>query len=228
MNNRELLLCVCKEIEGLLDQLVLVGGCATGLLITDVAAPEPRPTKDVDMVIDVINLAEYYKIEKQLRELKFTQSIDDQGVICRWVKNELMLDVMPTNEKILGFTNRWYASAVEHAQHIVIDGLGINYISAPIFIATKLEAFHTRGKSDYWSSHDLEDLISVIDGRNTIIDEMTSAPDKVINYISEHFSAMLDSEAFNEALPGLLPPDKAGQARLNLLLDKITHIARLT
>ncbi len=106
MNNRELLLCVCKEIEVLLDQLVLVGGCATGLLITDVAAPEPRPTKDVDMVIDVINLAEYYKIENRLRELKFTQSIDDQGVICRWVKNELMLDVMPTNEKILGFTNR--------------------------------------------------------------------------------------------------------------------------
>ncbi len=110
----------------------------------------------------------------------------------------------------------------------MIDGLGINYISAPIFIATKLEAFHTRGKADYWSSHDLEDLISVIDGRDTIIDEMTSAPDKVINYISEHFATMLDSEVFNEALPGLLPPDKAGQARLNLLLDKITRIARLT
>lgn len=227
MNNRELLLCVCKEIEVLLDQLVLVGGCATGLLITDIAAPEPRATKDVDMVIDVVNLAEYYKIEKQLRELKFTQSIDDQGVICRWIKNGLMLDVIPTNEKILGFTNRWYASAVEHAQHIMINGLDINYITAPIFIATKLDAFHTRGKADYWSSHDLEDLISVIDGRNTIVDEMKSAPGKVINYVSEQFSAMLDSEVFNEALPGLLPPDKAGQARLNLLLDKITHISKL-
>ena len=161
MNNRELLLAVCKEIEVLLDQLVLVGGCATELLITDVAAPEPRPTKDVDMVVDVASLADYYKIEEQLRELGFTQSIDNQGVICRWIKNGLMLAVMPTNERILGFTNRWYAIAVKNAQQIMINGMNINHITAPIFIATKLDAFLSRGKSDYWTSHDLEDLISV-------------------------------------------------------------------
>ena len=227
MNNRELLLAVCKEIEVLLDQLVLVGGCATELLITDVAAPEPRPTKDVDMVIDVVSLAEYYKVEEQLRELGFTQSMDDQGVICRWIKNGLMLDVMPTNEKILGFTNRWYTCAVENAQQTVINGININHITAPIFIATKLDAFLTRGKADYWMSHDLEDLISVVDGRNTIIDEIRSAPDKVVNYIAEQFTAMLASAVFNEVLPGLLPPDKAGQARLDLLLEKITGISQL-
>ncbi|VAX09705.1 hypothetical protein MNBD_GAMMA25-1231 [hydrothermal vent metagenome] len=117
---------------------MLVGGCATELLITDIAAPEPRPTKDVDMVVDVASLADYYKIEEQLREFGFTQSMDDQGVICRWIKN---------------------------AQQIMINGININHITAPIFIATKLDAFLSRGKADYLLNHDLEDLISVVDGR---------------------------------------------------------------
>ena len=225
MNNQELLIAVCKEIEPLLDQLVLVGGCATELLVTDKAAPSPRPTQDVDMIIDVIYLRRYHDTEAKLREFGFTQTMDDQNIICRWTKNNLMLDLIPTDEKILGFTNRWYTYAVQHPQQTVIDNIAINHISASIFIATKLEAFDSRGKGDYFASHDLEDLIAVIDGRDELMEEIQDAPQEVITFMQQRFSQLLLDENFEDALPGLLPPDAAGQARLNSLIGKLQTIA---
>jgi len=169
MRNKELLLAECSEIKPILDKLVLVGGCATELLITDTAAPATHPTVDVDMVVKVASLVEYYNLEEQLRVLGFTQTQDDQGVICRWKKNDLLLDLMPTDEKILGFTNRWYSLAVEYAENKNINDLKLSYIPASIFIATKIEAFDSRGENDYMLSHDLEDAITVIDGRKNIL-----------------------------------------------------------
>jgi hypothetical protein len=42
-----------KLMQPLLDELVFVGGCATGLLITDPSAGGIRPTKDVDTITQV-------------------------------------------------------------------------------------------------------------------------------------------------------------------------------
>lgn len=176
MNNRELLINVCREVEPLLDQFVLVGGCLTQLLITDSAAPHPRPTQDVDMVVNALTLGDYYKVESKLRDLGFSQSMGEHGIICRWFKGELILDVMPPVKKILGFTNRWYRHAIEFSESISLNGMVINHISAPIFIATKLDAFNSRGKGDFMMSHDLEDLISVIDGRSSIIGDIKASP----------------------------------------------------
>ena len=110
MSNLKLLMMVCHEIEPILDQTVLVGGCATELLLTDKGAPEVRYTTDVDMLIEVISLPEYYKTGNILKELGFRESHD---VICRWEKNGLILDLMPTDEKVLGFSNPWYMDAIK-------------------------------------------------------------------------------------------------------------------
>ena len=58
MSNLLLLTMVCHEIETILEQTVLVGGCATELLLTDKGAPEVRYTTDVDMLIEVVSLVE--------------------------------------------------------------------------------------------------------------------------------------------------------------------------
>lgn len=77
-----------------------------------------------------------------------------------------MLDVMPLDEKVLGFTNIWYRPAINTVEeHEILPGMTIKVISAPYFCATKLEAFKGRGAGDYLASHDLEDIITVIDGR---------------------------------------------------------------
>ncbi len=133
MSNLQLLTMMCHEIEPILEQTILVGGCATELLLTDKAAPEVRYTIDVDMLIEVVSLTEYYQACEQLKSLGFHENHE---VICRWEKNGLILDFMPTDEKILGFGNPWYKDAIKHKSLTVLDGMTVYHISAPYFIAT--------------------------------------------------------------------------------------------
>ncbi|MBF0266226.1 MAG: hypothetical protein HQL46_13255 [Gammaproteobacteria bacterium] len=224
MSNLKLLTSVCSEIEPILDQVVLVGGCATELLITDPAAPEVRYTADVDMLIEVISLNEYYQIGKTLKNMGFKES---QELVCRWKKDDLILDLMPTNEKVLGFSNIWYQEALMNCETKQIDSMIIRHASAPYFLATKLEAFITRGNSDFLSSHDLEDIISVIDGREEITTEVLQCNDKLKNYIQKQFSLIIKNDDFIETIPGFLPPDLANQSRVKILTERINSLAHL-
>ncbi|MFK5895187.1 MAG: hypothetical protein QM504_18390, partial [Pseudomonadota bacterium] len=148
-------------------------------------------------------------------------------VICRWEKNGLILDLMPTDEKILGFSNPWYMDAIKYKSSTIIDGMKVHHISAPYFIGTKLEAFETRGKNDYWSSHDFEDIISVIDGRIELQSEIVNTDISLRKYIKDRFTQLVNNEQFIEALPGYLPPDAASQKRLQSLKDKLQKLAEL-
>src|SRR6266404_4514567 len=51
--NLELLKQVAKRLGSLLPEVVFVGGCTTELFITDEAAPEVRPTFDVDVIAEI-------------------------------------------------------------------------------------------------------------------------------------------------------------------------------
>ena len=97
------------------------------------------------------------------------------GVICRWRFKEILVDFMPTDERILGFSNRWYTDAFRNAHNFSIEGLTLKLIRAPYFLGTKLEAFYGRGKNDYMVSHDMEDFIALIDGRLEIVDEILTS-----------------------------------------------------
>jgi len=134
------------------------------------------------------------------------------------------VDVMPTDASILGFSNRWYAQAMKHADRIRLPrGLEISMVAAPWFLATKLEAFHGRGNNDYMASHDLEDLIAVVDGRQTIVEEVRQAGD-VGRYLAEEFSKLLSFDPFLDALPCHLPADSASQQREQVILNRMGEI----
>jgi len=160
------------RLAPLLDRIVFVGGCITGLLITDAAAAPVRPTIDVDAIVSTASYPEYAALESEIRELGFEPSLAEGSPICRWKSADLILDLMPTDSSILGFSNAWYGRALENAQIVKIGRYEIRVITAPYFLATKLEAFHGRGKNDY-ASHDLEDIITIIDGRQELITEVT-------------------------------------------------------
>lgn len=134
---------------------------------------------------------------------------------------------MPLDEKILGFSNRWYKPAMETAQdHEMEKNLRIRVITAPYFCATKLEAFKGRGEGDYFASHDLEDLITVVDGRPELLDELRAAHEDVRLYIAGAIKGLLETDQFLDALPGYLLPDAASQARLSILLTRLRRISR--
>ena len=212
----------------LCSEFAFVGGAVAGLLITDPANPPIRATEDVDVVAEVLALRDYHAIEAALRKLGFAQDTRPGAPICRWQVEGVTVDVMPTDQKILGFANRWYPMCVASAEPLALpSGTTVRVIPAPVFVATKLEAFHGRGAGDYLFSHDLGDILSVVDGRDSLIDECRQTPAELRAYLSEQISVLLRDRRFIDALPGHLPSDSIGQSRLPDLEMKLRQIADL-
>lgn len=214
--------------DDLREDLVFVGGAVAGLLITDPAMPMIRPTEDVDLVCRAVVLTDYHRVEKALRARGFMQDMCPDAPICRWRVGSVIVDVMPSLEQILGFANRWYPLALETARSTALpSGRMIRLISAPVFVATKLEAFDGRGQGDFLFSHDLGDLLAVVDGRTALLDECRSSPPELQVYLGERFQTLLENPAFVEALAGHLPGDLASQERLPDLEATLRHLAEL-
>lgn len=214
--------------EALLEQLVFVGGGVAGVLITDPAMPEIRPTQDVDVICRVIARADYHQLGRQLRQRGFQEDSRPGAPLCRWCTDDLILDLMPTQGEILGFSNRWYPLALETAQlQELPSGCSIRIVTAPVFLATKLEAFRGLGQGYFLFSHDLEDLMAVVDGRASLLDECRLSPPELRNDLAAQFLELLKTSAFLEALPAFLPPDQASQQRLPDLLETLRAITAL-
>ena len=217
------LAAVAAKLEPLLDQIAFVGGCVTGLFLTDPAAAPVRPTLDVDAIVAIGSYLEFTLLEKRMGELGFHQPHTGDAPVCRWAIGDLILDLMPADSSILGFGNRWYRPALENAQQVRIGEYEIRVITAPYFLATKLEAFHGRGKNDF-GSHDLEDIVTVIDGRPELVDEVHMAPTDLQKYLSDQFEDLLSNRDFLEALPGHLLPDAASQQRMGLVVERMKQL----
>ena len=226
--NLEMLRVAVKNLGDLAHEMVFVGGCTTGLFITDEGAAEVRATDDVDSIVEVTSYGQYNTFAEKLKAIEFREDTREGAPVCRWIKEETVLDVMPLDEKVLGFTNKWYELAIEAAEtREILPGVTVRVISAPYFCATKFEAFKGRGAGDYLASHDLEDIITVIDGRAEIVDEVSRAPEDVRKYISGKIAGLLETRQFLDALPGYLLPDDASQGRLKILMERLTQIAKM-
>ena len=224
--NLEILMLAVDQLEYLADEMVFVGGCATGLLITDPAAPPIRVTRDVDAIVQVISHAEYYKLSEKLRALGFKEDTSDDAPICRWLADGIILDVMPTDASILGFGNKWYTPAAVNSEIMQLpSGKNIRMVSAPYFLITKLEAFDGRGNDDYLMSHDIEDIISVLDGRPEIVAEVKKSEPELAKELSKRFKNLLQTDRFVEAVSGHMPADETSQARVSIILNKINELA---
>lgn len=220
--NLSILIRVAEALGELRDELVFVGGCAAGLLVTDAVASGVRPTQDVDAVVEAATLAGFHAVEARLPAHGFARDADSE-VICRWKHRAsgTTFDLMPTEPGVLGFANRWYPEAVRTALAIVLPGdIRIRLISAPAFIATKLEAFASRGNRDVYS-HDLEDILVVVDGRGELAHELRLASTELQAAVRKEVSALLQRRDFENALPGLI----ADRTRIETVLGRLREIA---
>jgi hypothetical protein len=94
----------------------------------------------------------------------------------------------------------------------------LRVVTTPYFIGTKLEAFRGRGKGDFYASSDLEDIMTVLDGRPTVVEEVADSPRELRLYIGNEVGRMLDNPEFVNALPGHLAGDEISQARVPMVL----------
>lgn len=212
--------------DDLLGRVAFVGGCTTGLLITDkFTKEEVRYTDDVDLIIDIVGHADWARLQSQLREKGFMESAED-NVICRMRLGELKVDFMPDDAAILGFTNRWYVKALETAQdYVLADDLTIKLLSPPLFIATKLEAYLGRGNDDPLGSHDLEDILNLVDGREELLAEIENSDEDIRNYIAAQIGALLAHEDFDYAVQSNVRGNKGREELLFERLEAMKGIA---
>jgi predicted nucleotidyltransferase len=213
----------------LVEQVAFVGGATIVLWITDPGAPAPRPTKDVDVVINVTTRAALHDFEAELRVRGFRNDIE-ATIICRWRHDEqdLLLDAMPAAGDLLGFENPWQTAAMPHATSRTLpSGAEILAITPPYLIATKLSAFKGRGQGDYFGSWDLEDIMLLVDGRRELVDEVAAAGDDVREFVAEEVAALLDQPQFIDAIFGFLRADMVNQARAeSVVLPRLRMLAR--
>jgi predicted nucleotidyltransferase len=213
----------------LVSEVAFVGGATVVLWITDPAAPAPRPTKDVDVVIEVTTPNAFHDFEARLRARGFREDIDS-GVMCRWRYDdgdELILDAMPAAGQMLGFENPWQAAAMPFATHRELpSGASIRAITPPYLVATKLAAFAGRGQGDHLGSRDLEDIVLLVDGREELVTEIAVANDDVRGFVATETAGLLAQARFVDAIYGFLPADMASQSRAEAaVLPRLRAIA---
>jgi len=201
---------VAHALGPLLDEVVFVGGTVPSLLITDTASPPIRPTKDVDLVVDTRSYNAHAEFERRLRARGFQIQAPP---ICRYGIDDILVDVMTTTAAAMGFSERWYAEAFATAVPMSLpDGTVIRVIRASLFIATKLGAWRDRGNGDYFAQ-DLEDILAVIDGRDSLLAEIRDSHPDVRRFLAQEFASLLAAEQFLDAIPGHLGGDAIAYER---------------
>ena len=91
-----------------------------------------------------------------------------------------------------------------------------------------MEAFRGRGEGDFYASSDLlEDIITVLDGRPTVVEDVADSPRQLRSYIGKEVGRMLENPEFVNALPGHLAGDEISQARVPMVLRTLNSLRGL-
>jgi len=235
---------IARSIGPLVDEGVFVGGSV--LFVYVGSDPAPRPTLDVDFVVMSASLSDYeLHVARVLRRFGWSEDTSEGAPVCRWVRGDgQVLDVMPANESVLGFSNRWYRGAVEHSLTTEVDGVAIRIASVPYYLATKIEAFLHRGKGDWSSSHDLEDVLAVIASFDDVVADIDRADAQVRAFLVSTFTEWLRRRQLRvpfatgsrlgdvptpleENIRGHFPGDEDGERMARLALARIRAIGVL-
>lgn len=216
----------------LTSEVTFVGGATLSLWLPPAQLAFVRTTNDVDVVVEVATRPAFHRFEARLRDLGFREE-QVGGPICRWNHGSrdqpLVVDVMPTDASILGFANVWQARAIVTAADCELpSGSVIRAIEPPFLIATKLEAFRGRGAGEFGLSHDMEDVITLVDRRPQLVDECRAASSDVQEYLAAQIRDLLATAAFVDQVSWHLRPDAASQDRVDaVVLPRLQALAAL-
>lgn len=219
---------IAAELLGpLLDEVVFVGGATVHLWLTEPGAPPARATEDVDVICEVASRSAYYRLGEKLRE-RGLQEAAGAPVLCRWQSAEprLILDVMPTDLDILGFSNPWYDEAIMTAAAIALNsGAEIRAATPVLLVATKLCAWKGRGRGDLLRSLDVHDVLTLVDGRPELIDEFQAASPTLRTYIRNELLDLRGEPYFDYAVEGATASyGPVGAERARLVRNRIEEL----
>jgi hypothetical protein len=126
---------------------------------------------------------------------------------------------MPSRADILGFENEWQAAAIPHAVVCQLPSGATIRAAPPVYmLAMKLEAFKGRGKGDFLGSRDFSDVVTLIDGRPELLEEMASVDAAVRAYIAAEMRRLLSERRLMDGLAGTMRGDAASHERIDIVI----------
>lgn len=216
---------IAQALGDLNNYVVYVGGAVVSLYIDDSSAEDVRPTRDIDISMEIANLVELEKIREELIQKGFYQTSED-NVICRFRYEDIKVDVMATKAVGWAPANPWFEPGFKHIVYYKLDEIEIKCLSLPYFLATKFTAFYDRGAKDPRTSHDFEDIVYLLNYTNNLVEQVLNAPDKVKKYLINCFSDILSDRDKQEAILGNLFYEDQ-ERRYEKIINKITQITTL-
>ncbi|MEA1876586.1 MAG: hypothetical protein U9N86_06945 [Bacteroidota bacterium] len=225
--NIEMLQAVAHGLGSLKNEMVFVGGAVTELYASNPAASDIRPTLDVDCVIEISSRLEFAQLEDKLRAKGFLNDTSKGAPICRWIYQEIKVDVMPTDSTLLGFSNRWYEEGIQlRITRTLPDETEIFVFRPEYYLAAKFEAHKGRGGSDLRQSHDFEDIIYILDNCTELVDFINSANATLKSYLKEECLKLLENDNLTEGIETALPYG-SGEEGTEIILGIIQEIAAI-
>lgn len=227
MENKAINIDIVKKIavalKHLRPKIAFVGGAMISLYADDPAADEVRPTTDIDLSLTLESYGAWAKLQEELAVLGF-QPDQNSKVICRFLYDDVTVDIMPDDEKVIGFSNPWYRPGLQKVQsYQLTDGPDINILPIPYFLATKFSAFSGRGKGNHVTSHDFEDIIYLTDNATTVVNQIKEADADVKDYLKKEYRAVWENSNRTEIISCHLQP-LIRTARLKVIEGKIAQI----
>lgn len=202
--NIEMIQNVAQALGELRDQVVFVGGACVSLYLDLQVAEEVRPTEDVDVIIEILSGGEYQKLSEKLIEMKFTPDQSFGAPLCRWKYLGMTIDIMPIDEKVLGFSNKFYKKGIKKKiSYQLPDQQKVFILPLDYFIATKLDAFFNRGIDDPRMSSDLEDIVALLLDAKSF--ESILETQNEISYLRESFRKVFNDRNCLEAIEAFAP-----------------------
>lgn len=222
-SNKELITIVANGLGDLLPRVVFIGGAVTELYApAETEIQEVRATEDVDCVIQLLSYAKFTAFEEELRNRKF---VNEPDKIMRWNYAGIIVDVMPDDETILGFSNPWYTEGIKHAvPYSLNEKLSIRIFSLPYFLASKLTALFDRGIGDLRLSKDLEDIVFCVFYCLDLADAIATANTKVQPFIKESIANLLQNPNIREAILCTLPGGEVNEENMELILERMNSM----
>lgn len=219
--NNERVLLIAEAMGELNERLVYVGGSVAQYYSNDKASRCLQTTYDVDCVVDSSTYQEYNEFVQELYSKHFRNDQSEGAPMCRFVHQGEIVDVMPIDDTQIGESNRWYRSGFRHRVPLEIGrGKMIYIMSVPFYLATKLEALHSRGGSDYRGAKDFEDIVYVLNSCPDVARQIAECNDDiVIKYLIKEFSTMCTRQNIREEIESAMLEDNRELYVLSAMKD---------
>ena len=217
---------VAHALGDLNGEVVYVGGAVISLYIDDPAAEDVRPTKDVDIALNIASLRALEALRIDLTNKDFKQTAED-GVMCRFRFDDVKVDVMGTKEVGWAPANEWFAPGLARAEEVVIDGTKIRILPLAFFLASKFSAFHSRSGEDVRTSSDLEDITYLLDNTTKLVDIILSSPEVGRAFLQKEFTEIKNGDSLKEGILGNLSYQTRNE-RFKMIVEKFNSICKET